>query len=122
MGKRYLKVAVVYFAIAVTIGILMGITQKFMLASVHAHVNLLGWVSMALMGLIYHFYPKAGETKLSKVQFWVYNISFPIFQGFLALEILGVPGVVVIVILGSLVTYVGILLFVINVLKNLNLK
>jgi len=28
----------------------------------HAHMNLLGWVSMALFGLIYQAFPAAGQT------------------------------------------------------------
>lgn len=48
MGRRFLKIAVVYFSIGVLIGLTMGIIHDFTLTSVHAHVNLLGWVSMAL--------------------------------------------------------------------------
>jgi hypothetical protein len=36
-----------------TMGIVMGITQDFTLAPSHAHLNLLGWVTMAIYGL-YH--------------------------------------------------------------------
>lgn len=36
-----------------TLGIVMGISQDFTLAPAHAHLNLLGWVTMALYGL-YH--------------------------------------------------------------------
>jgi hypothetical protein len=32
-------------------GILMAIAQDFTLAPAHAHLNLLGWVTMALYGL-----------------------------------------------------------------------
>jgi ABC-type proline/glycine betaine transport system permease subunit len=35
------------------LGIIMGISQDFTLAPAHAHLNLLGWVTMALYGL-YH--------------------------------------------------------------------
>ena len=33
------------------LGISMGITQDFTLSPAHAHLNLLGWVTMALYGL-----------------------------------------------------------------------
>lgn len=36
-----------------TLGIVMGATQDFTLSPAHAHLNLLGWVTMALYGL-YH--------------------------------------------------------------------
>ncbi len=35
------------------LGIVMGISQDFTLAPAHAHLNLLGWVTMAIYGL-YH--------------------------------------------------------------------
>lgn len=101
------------------LGMTMGIMQKFELASVHAHLNLLGWVSMALFGLIYHFYPQAGETKLAKVHFWIHNLAMPIFQVGLAMEIVSggkLAFIVPIVIIASLITVIGILCFMVNIL------
>lgn len=60
MNLRFFKIAAVYFVIAIILGIIMGIRHDFSLTSVHAHLNLLGWVSMALFGTIYHLYPAAG--------------------------------------------------------------
>lgn len=73
MGIRFLKIAVVYLVIGAALGLFMGITQKFVLAPVHAHLLLLGWASLALAGLVYHFYPVAGETRLARVHFWLHN-------------------------------------------------
>lgn len=36
-----------------TLGMVMGLSQDFTLAPAHAHLNLLGWVTMAIYGL-YH--------------------------------------------------------------------
>lgn len=36
------------------LGFYMGIIHDFTLAPVHAHMNLLGWVSLFLLGLYYH--------------------------------------------------------------------
>ena len=44
MSIRFFKVAAVYFVIAIILGIIMGIVHDFTLTSVHAHLNLLGWV------------------------------------------------------------------------------
>ncbi|MBD0380494.1 cytochrome-c oxidase [Paenibacillus sedimenti] len=119
MGKAYLKVAVVYLTLGVLLGLTMGIVQDFRLASVHAHINLLGWVSMAVFGLIYHFYPAAADTKLAKTQFWLHNIGLPLMQGALAIEILtGASALIPIVIAGSLLIIIGVILFAINVFKH----
>jgi cbb3-type cytochrome oxidase subunit 1 len=119
MGKRYLKVAFVYLTFGVLLGLIMGIIQDFRLASVHAHINLLGWVSMALFGLIYHFYPNAADNKLAKTQFWLHNIGVPVMQGALAVEILtGIKGLIPIVIAGSLAVILGVILITVNVFKH----
>ncbi len=52
-GLKWFRVAVVYFAVAVLIGLWMGGTTNLALYSVHSHANLLGWVSAALTGAIY---------------------------------------------------------------------
>ncbi|KIL49642.1 cytochrome-c oxidase [Jeotgalibacillus soli] len=116
MGQRFLKVAAVYFTIGVLMGLVMGIMQDFRLTSVHAHINLLGWVSMALFGLVYHFYPRAGNTKLAKTQFWLHNIGVPVMQGGLAVEIItGNMALMPVVIGGSLLVILGVILFMFNV-------
>jgi hypothetical protein len=43
-----------------TMGIVMGISQDFTLAPAHAHLNLLGWVTMALYGLYHRSIGRAG--------------------------------------------------------------
>ena len=55
---RFLLVAVVAAMIGMGGGIFMAITHDFTLAPAHAHLNLLGWVSMALYGLFYRAFPE----------------------------------------------------------------
>ncbi|MCM3691748.1 cbb3-type cytochrome c oxidase subunit I [Neobacillus niacini] len=117
MGKAYLKVATVYFTIGVLAGLTMGIIHDFRFTSVHAHVNLLGWVSMALFGLIYHFYPKAANSKLAKTQFWLHNIGVPVMLGGIALQVLGVSAALAPTIIGSIAVVLGVILFMVNVFK-----
>ena len=78
MSARLIRIAVAYLAIGVTMGIVMGITHQFSLAPVHAHVNLLGWASLAIMGVVYRVYPAAGETRLARAHFWIHNIALPV--------------------------------------------
>lgn len=117
MGKAYLKVATVYFTIGVLAGLTMGIIHDFRFTSVHANVNLLGWVSMALFGIIYHFYPKAANSKLAKTQFWLHNIGVPVMLGGIALQVLGVPAALPPTIIGSIAVVIGVILFMVNVFK-----
>jgi cbb3-type cytochrome oxidase subunit 1 len=116
MGARFLKIAAVYFFIAVCLGLIMGIIHNFSFTSVHAHLNLLGWVSMAIFGLIYSIYPHAAETKLANIHFWLHNIGVPIMQGALFIIILtNHPAATIATIIGSLMVVVGTLLFAINI-------
>ncbi|MCY9658873.1 cytochrome-c oxidase [Paenibacillus chondroitinus] len=120
MAKTFLKIAAIYITLAVLLGMLMGIIQDFRLASVHAHLNLLGWVSMAIFGLIYHFYPHAAETRLAKLHFWLHNIGLPLMQGGLAIEIIsGNSALLPLVIVSSLLVVIGIILFTINLFLQL---
>lgn len=49
-------------------GIHMGISQDFTLTPSHAHLNLLGWVTLALYGLVHRAYPGLGGKWLARVQ------------------------------------------------------
>jgi hypothetical protein len=58
--NRIMRISDFCFAVAalcalggMALGIVMGISQDFTLAPAHAHLNLLGWVTMAIYGL-YH--------------------------------------------------------------------
>ena len=57
----WLKLAVLYLIVGIGLGIAMGATENFTLRPVHAHLNLLGWTTLALAGLIYSVYPNAGS-------------------------------------------------------------
>lgn len=120
MAKTFLKIAAIYFTVGVLLGMTMGIMQDFRIASVHAHFNLLGWVSMALFGVIYHFYPKAADTRLAKTHFWLHNIGLPVMQIGLAIEIVSGNSVLLpVVIVSSLLVVVGVVLFTINLFLQL---
>ena len=49
----FFAVAPIYVLIGMGFGIFMGASQDFTLAPAHAHLNLIGWVTMALYGTFY---------------------------------------------------------------------
>lgn len=69
MEIHFLKIAAVYFLLAVCLGLVMGIIHNFSFASFYAHLNLLDWVSIAVFGLIYSISPSASTTGLAKGHF-----------------------------------------------------
>jgi len=115
MAIRFLKIAVLYLAIGVSLGLYMGITGSFGLHPVHAHLNLLGWASLALCGLVYTAFPAAAETRLAKAHFWLHNLGLPPLMLALALLLSGNAAMEPVVGILSLVVGLGIFMFVINV-------
>src|SRR5687768_5783951 len=63
----FLTLAALALLIGVGLGIYMGATQNFQYAPVHAHLNLVGWASLAIFGLTYRAYPALADGMLAKV-------------------------------------------------------
>ena len=118
MGLRFLRIAVVYLFIGALLGLFMGITQKFVLAPVHAHLLLLGWASLALAGLVYHLYPGAASTRLAHVHFWLHNLGLPVFMVGLGMLLTGSESAGPIVAASASVVLIGLGTFATNVLVN----
>jgi len=90
VGIVWIKLAVLYLLLGVGMGIMMGASQNFTLRPVHAHLNLLGWTTLALAGVIYSVFPRAGSSMLARVHFWTMNVALPVMM--LALAYLLVTG------------------------------
>lgn len=119
MGLHFLKIAVVYLVIGALLGFAMGITQKFVLVPVHAHVLLLGWASLALAGLVYHLYPAAARTRLARFHFWLHNLGLPLFMVGLGVMLTGNESLFLLIVVGASAVIIGLVLFAANVLLNI---
>jgi hypothetical protein len=112
----------IFFAagtLAVTCGMLWGIrmamSQDFSTAPAHAHLNLAGWVTMALFGLYYRLTPPAAATMLARIHCAVAIIGLILF----------VPGIAIVntgggeglAVAGSLATLASMLIFLYTVLR-----
>ncbi|MFC0214999.1 cytochrome-c oxidase [Paenibacillus chartarius] len=117
MGIRMLKIASFYFLVGVVMGMGMSMTENFGLSPVHVHLNLVGWVSMAIAGLVYHHFPAATRL-LGKLHFWTHNLGVPLMMGGLTSLILGFPGLGPLIPVGGILVVLGTLVFFINVVRN----
>ncbi len=118
MGITFIKLAAVYLLIGVGIGIFMEMAHDHTLAGLHAHVNLVGWATMAAFGLIYHQFDISNNL-MAKLHFWLFNLSLPLFMLGLGFLLYGNDSLILLVMIGSFVLFLSIVFFVINVLKNL---
>lgn len=119
MALIWLKLAVLYLLIGVSFGLVMGITESFQYIPVHAHINLLGWATLGLAGIIYHLFPRAGGHWLGLAHFWLHNLGLPIFVTGLYIMLAGHPGAMPMVAGGATAAVAGILCFAINLFLNL---
>ena len=67
MHTSYFRIASLYLLAGVVMGIVMAASENVTLRPVHAHLNLLGWVSLALFGLFYTIYPNAADNRRNAV-------------------------------------------------------
>jgi cbb3-type cytochrome oxidase subunit 1 len=118
MGLRFLKIAVVYLFVGALLGGVMGMTQQFVLAPVHAHLLLLGWASFALVGVIYHLYPAASATRLARIHFWLHNLGLPLFMIALWMLLTGRESAGPLVGISATVVIIALGVFAANVLMN----
>jgi len=91
LSSLFLRLAVVFIVLGVCLGYWMGVTHDFTLSPVHAHTNLLGWVSMFLYGLFYRAVPGAAAGVLPKVHAMLAVAGLPIMMVGLTVQLLGVP-------------------------------
>ena len=116
-AKRLLQMSVLYLIVGILMGVGMGLTQNFTLKDVHAHVNLLGWATMGLMGLIYKAYPDAAATTLAKVHFWLHSIGFPLMMIALSCLLLVTPEVGPALGILAILTGLGVIAYCVNILR-----
>lgn len=116
MDVRFLRIAVIYLVVAGCLGLWMGITSRFTLAPVHAHLALAGWLTLAVAGVVYRLYPAAAGTRLAQVHFWLHNIALPVFMAGLALLLGGHEAMGAVAAIGATAFLVGLVCFAANVL------
>jgi hypothetical protein len=78
LSRRWFLCAITYFVIGIGLGVFMGASGNHTMFPVHAHINLLGWASMGLTGLLYRSFPAAAQSALAAWHFWLYQVAAPV--------------------------------------------
>jgi hypothetical protein len=116
IGFYFFVIGVLCVTIGMFWGIQMSISEDHGLAGAHAHLNLVGWVTMGLFGLYYTVTPSAAASGLAKVHLLIATAGV----------IVMVPGIVIalkqgghgMAAAGSLLTAASMVVFLFTVLKN----
>jgi hypothetical protein len=108
--------AVLYALAGMLLGMVMGASNDQTLAPVHAHMNLLGWASLALMGAFYGLAGESTPAKLAWANLAVSNLGNLITLPSLAMMLRGDGSVVAAVGVGEALIVVGMALFAAAVL------
>ncbi len=112
LDLKFLVLGATMFMFGIGMGIYMGITHNFQLAPVHAHTNLIGFVSLSLFGIVYKIYPELQKRLLAKIHFALAAPAAVIFPIGIILSVTAQNPVPVIA--ASLMWFVGTLLFLIQ--------
>ena len=118
-GIIWIKIAVAYLLIGVSLGIYMGASGDHSLHPVHAHINLLGWATLFLIGLTYRQFPEMARSPLARIQFWLHNLGLPLLMVTLTLLLRGNASLEPAVGAASVVVGLSVVLFAVNVFKNM---
>ena len=69
------RAAVAFLVAGLIWGLVMAISQDFSTMAAHAHLNLLGWVSLFLFGIYYRLHPRMEGSRGAHVQVWIWIIG-----------------------------------------------
>ncbi len=76
ISKKFLLSAAIYGLLGMAAGLHMAIGHDYSQRPTHAHIMVIGWLSFAIFGIFYHIFKNAVPLMLSKVHFWLSQISF----------------------------------------------
>jgi uncharacterized membrane protein YczE len=66
------QAAVLFVLAGMVWGLQMAISQDHSAFPAHAHLNLLGWVSLFLFGIYYRLHPSLDQSRAALVQVWIW--------------------------------------------------
>ena len=111
IDRLYIVIGALYLVLGMLLGIVMGVRQDFLLAPVHAHINLVGFAAHCIFGLVYRAWPELKQGAIAATQFWLFVVGAPLLMIGIAIAIKTNNPALAIV--GSMLVTLGALLFLI---------
>jgi len=127
MGEIMPRVSAAFFtvgALCVLVGMFwgmhMGEANDFQLAPAHAHLNLLGWVTMALYGTFYALTAQTMSPRLAWINFLLSLAGILVMIPSLAIFLsTSNRDLIMVMVLGEVLSVLALLTFLISVLREL---
>lgn len=111
ISNYYFGTAIIFLIAGITLGLHMSITHNHAPVGAHAHINLLGWVTMSLFGTYLALNPRKAGWQLARIQYYVYTAGVLVMTPSLYLLLTGHTGAEPVLAAASLVTFAGVILF-----------
>jgi len=118
LGNHFILAGAVYGVIGMLMGFFMAGNQDLSMTPVHSHILLLGWVSMALFGLVYRSIPAMAAERLAKWHFMIMNTGFIAMMVTLSMAIKGNQSVLLVLVLAEIAVILGMVIFAWLMLKH----
>jgi hypothetical protein len=116
VDRWFILIGLLYGTFGFAFGIWVGINERFDQAHLHAHINLVGFASMVLFGLLYRAFPALAESKLAGIHFVLFNLGAIVFLA--GIPLAQANQTVALAAGGSLLVLVAILTFLANFFLN----
>jgi cbb3-type cytochrome oxidase subunit 1 len=123
--RYFIKSALVYLGFGICFGIWMGFAPNAVIyRPAHAHLNLLGFVSMLIFGVAYHVIPRftghpLHSRRLAELHWWASNIGLvTLVLGFIFLP--WMPSARAAIEVGAVLAATGAFLFIYNLWRTLD--
>lgn len=117
LAKMYFSVAICFLIAGILVGLHMSISHDHAAVGAHAHINLLGWVTMAIFGTYHALNPAGAQTALAKIQFYTYATGVIVMTPSLYMLVTGTPSMEPVVAVSSIIVFIGVLMFAMIVLR-----
>jgi uncharacterized membrane protein len=77
--------AILYAIAGMGLGLYQHLSKNFAYIPLHNHVSALGWMSLAIIGLMFHSFPALARSRLAPWQFWCAHLGVLLLNGGLVL-------------------------------------
>lgn len=115
ISRFYFGIAILFLMTGIGLGLKMAITQDHSMAPVHAHINLLGWVTNALFGGYYALNAHKAHGWLPRIQCGVFTLGLLVMLPALYWLYDGHPEIEPVLGMASMAVALGVVLFAIVV-------